>query len=148
MRGQLVDATHQEVVVAARTRKVALAGTFETAHLACSDEDGDSAFGFAMVAKGIKPTAATPAAPRAPKLTSRFAPLMTLDSSDDDAIPDGDMLDRLNGWAHKVHVKSENAGRARAGPRKPLCRVIAISHSLAVSPAKRILTGLFRHIPL
>ena len=33
-------------------------------------------------------------APEAPKLTSRFAPLMTLDPTDDDSIPDGDMLDR------------------------------------------------------
>ena len=73
-----------------------------------SDEDGDSAFGFAMVAKGIKPTVVSPAASRAPRLTSSFAPLMALDSSDEDAIPNGDMLDRLNGWAHKVSVKNRD----------------------------------------
>ena len=74
---------------------------------ASSDEDGASTFGFAMVAKGIKPKAAPPVAHWAPKLTSRFAPLMTMDPTDDDTIPDGGMLDRLNEWAHTVHVKSE-----------------------------------------
>ena len=45
---------------------------------------------------------------------------MTMEPTDDDTIPDGDMLDRLNGWAHRVHVKSENAGRAQARPSKSI----------------------------
>ena len=44
-----------------------------------SDEDGTSTFGFATVARGIKPKVSPPTAPRAPKLKNRFAPLMTLD---------------------------------------------------------------------
>ena len=85
---------------------------------ASSDEDGASTFGFAIIAKGIKPKTDPPVTQRAPKLTSRFAPLMTMDPTDDDTIPDGEMLDRLNGWADRVHVKGENAGRAHARPNK------------------------------
>ena len=44
-----------------------------------SDEDGASTFGFAIVAKGIKPKASLPIVPEALKLASRFAPLMILD---------------------------------------------------------------------
>ena len=51
---------------------------------ASSDEDGTSTFGFAMVPKGNKPKASPPIAHEAPKLTSRFAPLMMLDPTDDD----------------------------------------------------------------
>ena len=45
---------------------------------------------------------------------------MTLDPADDETIPDGDTLDRFNGWAHRVNVKGNFAGQARARPNKSI----------------------------
>ena len=112
-----------------------------------SDEDGTSTFGFAMVVKGIKPKASPPIAHEAPKLTSRVAPLMTLDPTDDDSIPDGDMLDRSNGWAHRVHVKGTNASQARARPDNSIVSHRRTLPSTSVISSEKDLDRALQELP-